>query len=79
MHPEIIRQLIEQNNRETRARAQENRIARDLMRALRLQRRNAAVDHHGYHIPAIPDYVDGSFAESAKSPAGRVPAAHDAA
>ena len=81
MHPEILRQMIEQNTRETHARAHENRIARDLLRALRSQRRNAsAAGRDEYHIPAIPDYVDGSFiASQADSATGRVPVARDAA
>jgi hypothetical protein len=87
MHPEILRQLIEQRSRETQARAEENRLVRQL-RSLRSQRRNGLVaGHDAYAIPAIPDYVDGSFADhaagEAKSGAARgehrVPAARNAA
>jgi hypothetical protein len=81
MHPEILRQLIEQNSREARARAEENRRARQLISALRGQRRSSSADV--YAIPAIPDYVDGSFmqpvAGEAKTGEHQVPAARNAA
>jgi hypothetical protein len=79
MHPEILRQIIEQRSRESQARAQEVRRARQLRHALRAQRRNGSANADGYAIPAIPDYVDGSFAGQAESGAGRVPAARNAA
>ncbi|HEY1624941.1 MAG TPA: hypothetical protein VGG16_14185 [Streptosporangiaceae bacterium] len=72
--------MAEEHNRETQARVHEVRIALAL-RALRRNGTKPAYDN--YVVPAIPDYVDGSFAESAKSKAdgaaGRVPAARDAA
>jgi hypothetical protein len=75
MHPEILRQMIDQRSRETQARAEENRLARQLLRSLRSQRRDGlAAGHDGYAIPAIPDYVDGSFVDSAAGEAKSGPA-----
>jgi hypothetical protein len=84
MHPEILRQMIEQHSRETQARAKEERLARTITHTLRLRRRNGYVaSSDAYAIPTIPDYVDGSFIMTtpgqAGSAAGRVPAARDAA
>jgi hypothetical protein len=89
MHPEILRQIIEQRSRESQARAAEGRLANQLIRALRSQRRHGSPITSDYAIPAIPDFVDGSFAAStasqaspagqAKSAAGPVPAARNAA
>jgi hypothetical protein len=83
MHPEILRQIIDQRGREARAQAEEGRVARQVLRTLRAQRRNGSAHRDGYAIPAIPDYVDGSFADSAagqaNSAAGHVPAARNAA
>ena len=83
MHPEILRQIIEQRSRESQARAAEGRLANQLLRALRSQRRHGSAITSDYAIPAIPDFVDGSFAASAagqaKSAAGPVPAARNAA
>jgi hypothetical protein len=86
MHPEILRQIIEQRSRESQARAAEGRLANQLLRALRSQRRHGSPITSDYAIPAIPDFVDGSFAASTASPAGQaksaagpVPAARNAA
>jgi hypothetical protein len=83
MHPEILRQIIEQRSRESQARAAEGRLANQLIRALRSQRRHGSPIANDYAIPAIPDFVDGSFvngtAGQAKSAAGSVPAARHAA
>jgi len=92
MHPEILRQIIEQRSRESQARAAEGRLANQLIRALRSQRRHGSPITSDYAIPAIPDFVDGSFAAGqastasqaspagqAKSAAGPVPAARNAA
>jgi hypothetical protein len=84
MHPEILRQLTEQRNLEAQTRAQRDRLAKQLLRSLR--HHSSAADSNVYAIPAIPDYIDGSFidsAQQAKSAAApgahRVPAARDAA
>jgi hypothetical protein len=84
MHPEMLRQIIEQRSRETLARADRNRLAMQLIRTLRAQRRNGTTTpSDSYAIPAIPDYVDGTFGASAtgeaKTAAGHVPAARHAA
>jgi hypothetical protein len=83
MHPEMLRQIIEQRTRETHARAERNRLAMQLIRSLRSQHRNgSATASDDYAIPAIPDYVDGTFTDSAAGDAktaGRVPAARNAA
>ena len=86
MHPEIARELNAQRGREMRAQARQAtaaRVASRLRRALRhgtsgLDRADDLV------MPAIPDYVDGSFltspaGESAASQQGRVPASRHAA
>jgi hypothetical protein len=83
MHPEILRQMIEQHTREAQARAKDERLARTTVHGLRLRRRNGSAASDAYPIPAIPDYVDGSFMTGAagqpSSAAGRVPATREAA
>jgi hypothetical protein len=86
MHPEIARELTAQRGREMRAQAEHASVARAasrLRRALRhgTGRLNGADE---LVIPAIPDYVDGSFRTSpadqnAASQSGRVPASRRAA
>ncbi len=85
MHPEILRELTSQRGREMRARAHEAMLARTASRVQRARRRGSVLDEaDGFDIPAIPDYVDGSFRVTPVdgSPAGqlgRVPAARRAA
>jgi hypothetical protein len=70
MHPEILREVAEQRGREMRARAAENRLARAGRPARR--HRGGAGRADGFVVPAIPDFVDGSFlAEPGRAPAGR--------
>ena len=82
MHPEILRQLSAEHGRELRARAQQARLAR---MAIRSRRGRAGPDEADeFVLPAIPDYVDGSFrrgpaGDRAASEAAHVPAAHRAA
>ena len=83
MHPEILRELTAQRGREMRARARQARLARMAIRAGR-RRRNRPDEADGFVLPAIPDYVDGSFrtepaGEAAASEAGQAPATHHAA
>lgn len=71
MHPEILRELTAQRGRELRARARRDGLARLAARAAR--RRNgpdAGLPGTGLpgaglpgadEMPAVPDYVDGSF------------------
>ena len=74
MHPEILRALSVQHGRDLRDRAYRAHLARTASRDLRARRRSAR--HHrdeagAFVVPAIPDYVDGSF----RSAQDRVPAA----
>jgi hypothetical protein len=84
MHPEFLRQMIQQRDLEMRARAEHNRIVRQFVQSIRQQRRNGSVANREAEIvTAVPDFVDGSFIESAateaKNATGRVPAARNAA
>jgi hypothetical protein len=81
MHPEIARKLTAQRGREMQAQARQATQARAASRIRRAQRRgNDGLDGADeLVIPAIPDYVDGSFrtspvAENTADQAGRVPA-----
>jgi hypothetical protein len=60
MHPEILRELTDQRGREMRARARQAKLARMAIWAGR-RRRNRPDEADGFVLPAIPDYVDGSF------------------
>jgi hypothetical protein len=82
MHPEILREMTSQRGRELRAQAHEARMAR-MFRALR---RGASARHRADEIvlPAIPDFVDGSFLttpaeDRAASEPGQATASHRAA
>ncbi len=60
MHPEMLRELTDQRGREMRARASRGTLARLAIRAAR--RGRSRPDQAGeFALPAIPDYVDGSF------------------
>ncbi len=86
MHPEILRELTSQRGREMRAQAEQATLARSVIRARRARRRGAVrpAEADTFAVPAIPDYVDGSFQtvpdldEPASRP-GRVPSQHHAA
>jgi hypothetical protein len=84
MHPEILRELTSQRGREMRARAEQATLARSVIRARRARRRGAGRPADAFAVPAIPDYVDGSFRtvpdldEPASRP-GRVPGQRHAA
>jgi len=79
MHPEILRELTAQRGREMRARAHQGRLARIAIRVGR-RRPNQPDQADGFVLPAIPDYVDGSFRTTpADEAAGRAPATHHAA
>ncbi len=58
MHPEILRQLTAQRGREMRAQARQARLVR---MAIRGRRHGLELPDDDFAIPAIPDYVDGSF------------------
>jgi hypothetical protein len=86
MHPEIARELAAQRGREMRAHARQASVARAASR-LRRALRHGTGGLDGADelvIPAVPDYVDGSFltspaGENAASQPGRVPASRRAA
>ena len=79
MHPEILRELTAQRGREMRARARQGVLARMAIRARR-SGRTRPDEADGFVVPAIPDYVDGSFhTEPADETAGRAPVTHHAA
>jgi|GEM_PF-761798 len=60
MHPEMLRELTDQRGREMRARARQGTLARLAIRAAR--RGHSRPDEADrFALPAIPDYVDGSF------------------
>jgi hypothetical protein len=86
MHPEIARELTAQRGREMRAQARQATAARAFSRLRRALRHDTGGQDAAYEltIPAIPDYVDGSFRTSpadqnAASQPGRVPASRRAA
>jgi hypothetical protein len=83
MHPEILSQLAVQRGHEMRARARQAGLARMAIRGRRHGHRRPDDD---FAIPAIPDYVDGSFrtepastAPAAEQVSGEAPAARHAA
>jgi hypothetical protein len=83
MHPEILRELTSQRRRELQAQAHQANLAR---RASRASRHSAGTPGEAdeFVVPAIPDYVDGSFRtataeDKAASQPGPVPATHRAA
>jgi hypothetical protein len=59
MHPEILRELTSMRGREMRIRAEQAALARSAIRSRRSRRRGGAAEK--FVLPAIPDYVDGSF------------------
>lgn len=58
MHPEILRQITAQRSQEMRTQAHRSRLAR---MAIRGRRHGRALGTDDLVIPAIPDYVDGTF------------------
>jgi len=87
MHPEFLREMTDLRGREMRARAHQARMARlaSLVTRRRRNQRDSADGADRFVIPAVPDYVDGSFrtgpgvSEAGASEAGQAPAAHRAA
>ncbi len=80
MHPEILRQINDQRGRELRERAQRARLVRT---AIRSRRHGRDLPDDDFVVPAIPDYVDGSFhtgraVSQVASEAGQAPAGHAA-
>jgi hypothetical protein len=80
MHPEILRELHSQHNRDMQQRAQRARLGRTVSRTLRaLRRRTATAGADEFVVPAIPDYVDGSFRTTGDQTTSQVPAGRHAA
>jgi hypothetical protein len=81
MHPEILRELTAQHGRDLREQAHRASLGRTVRRALRDGRRgrHPAVAADEFVVPAIPDYVNGSFRTAGDETASHVPAAHHAA
>lgn len=92
MHPEILRELSAARGRELQARARQAMLARTASRVRRALRRGTVPSNlpdgaEEFVLPAIPDYVDGSFrtapadqkAVGGSSQTGQVPASRNAA
>jgi len=80
MHPEILRELSAQRGRDLREQAHRGRLAR---MAIRSRRHGRDLPDDDFVVPAIPDYVDGSFrtdraVSQVASEAGQAPARHAA-
>jgi hypothetical protein len=73
MHPEILRELTAQRGRDLRERAHRAQLARSASQGRRAARRHARHldEADAFVVPAIPDYVDGSFQSEAPVPAAR--------
>jgi hypothetical protein len=80
MHPDILRELNSQHGRELQEQAHRAAVGRTESRARRAMRRGHVSQDEatGPALPAIPDYVDGSFRTGDKA-SGGVPAARHAA
>jgi hypothetical protein len=80
MHPEILRELAGQHSRDLQERAHRAQLARIASRAQRALRRGTHLaEADEFVVPAIPDYVDGSFRTAGDQAASQVPAARHAA
>jgi len=80
MHPEILREMSAQRGRDLRERAHRGRLAR---MAIRSRRHGRDLPDDDFVVPAIPDYVDGSFRTDravgqVTSETGQTPAGHAA-
>ena len=80
MHPEILRAMSAQRGQELRERAHRSRLAR---MAIRGRRHGRNLPDDDFVVPAVPDYVDGSFRTDravgqVASEAGQAPARHAA-
>jgi hypothetical protein len=80
MHPEILRAMNDQRGQELRERAHRSRLAK---MAIRGRRHGRDLPDDDFTVPAVPDYVDGSFRTNqavgqVASEAGQAPARHAA-
>jgi hypothetical protein len=69
MHPDVTRQLIEQRINDLQVVARQVERGRAARRARRARRRGTDVS--GPVLPAVPDYVDGTFAADKMAADGR--------
>jgi uncharacterized MAPEG superfamily protein len=60
MHPYLMAEMARQRDAERREAARNARLARALRKAIRAQRTRAETPD-SFVVPAIPDYVDGTF------------------
>jgi hypothetical protein len=72
MHPEILRELTSQRGHEMREQAHRATLVRIASRARRAGRRGLA-ETDEFVVPAIPDYVDGTFQVRPADGEARVP------
>jgi hypothetical protein len=80
MHPEILRELHAQHRHDLQQQAHRALLARSARRALQALRRNARhAEADEFAVPAVPDYVDGSFRTAGDEATSQVPAARHAA
>ena len=79
MHPDVTRQLIEQRINDLQVAARQAERGRAARRARRARRRGTDVS--AVVLPAVPDYVDGTFAADKRTEDGQesVPAARHVA
>lgn len=59
MHPDLMREVIRQRTTERQEEARKGNLARAMRKALRQRGRTETPDT--LVVPAIPDYVDGTF------------------
>jgi hypothetical protein len=80
MHPDILRDLVSQHGRELQQQAHRATVAHTESRARRVLRRGHVSHNEAASpaLPAIPDYVDGSFRTAGDEAPTRVPAARRA-
>jgi uncharacterized MAPEG superfamily protein len=60
MHPDIMREVVNQRAAERREAARSASVARAMRKAIRAQRNHTEAPDT-FVAPAIPDYVDGTF------------------
>ena len=79
MHPEILRALVAEHGRELREQAHQGDAGPDREPRGCGPCGAAPAGRTRFAVPAIPDYVDGSFRTAGDEAADRVPAARHAA
>lgn len=80
MHPDILRDLVSQHGRELQQQAHRSAVAHTESRVRRALRHGHVSQDEAASpaLPAIPDYVDGSFRTTGDEAASQVPAARRA-